>query len=81
MTKGQIRNTAVTNLIIKFMKNNLKMDERTRNCLNITGIYPNDNDDYDILYLKCKSQEDIGTITAHAKNLPKIGQTRMSAPL
>ena len=67
----QIRNTAVTNVIMKFLKLNLKMDERTRNNLNIMEIYPNDNEDFDTLYIKCKNQDDIGCITSHAKNLPK----------
>ena len=56
---------------MKFLKINLKMDEKTRNELNIVEIYPNDNEEFDTLYLRCKNQDDIGIITSHAKNLPK----------
>ena len=49
------------------------MDEKARNELEITAIYPNDDDNHNILYIRCKYQEDISSITALARNLPRDG--------
>ena len=68
---------ATKNTIIRFMKNQLKMDEKTRNSVTIKEIYPSRSETNAIVYIKCQSQEDIATITNHAKNLQKpiIGDT------
>ena len=69
--------TATKNSIIRFMKTNLKMDEKTRNSISIMEIYPSKSETNSIIYIKCKTQDDISIITNHAKNLPKaiIGDT------
>ena len=63
--------TATKNAIIKFMKTKLNMDEKTRNSIDIEEIYPSKSETNAIIYIKCRTQDDIATITAHASNLPK----------
>ena len=61
---------ATKNSIMTFMKKQLKMDEKSRNAVRILKIYPSQNDN-NIIYIKCQSQDDIAMITGSAKNLPR----------
>ena len=73
LNKGQQRIKAVKNSIMRFLKDNLKMDERTRNSIQMQKIYPNDTEDFDTMYVQCKTEEDITLITKNAKNLSREG--------
>ena len=53
------------------MKNNLKIDEATRNKIKIKTIYMNNKDEPDTVYIKCKTKDNIAQLTWRAKNLPK----------
>ena len=61
---------ATKNSIMNFMKKQLKMDEKSRNAVKIIEIYPSQGEN-NIIYIKCKSQDDIAMITASARNLPR----------
>ena len=63
MTEGDLYATATKNVVLKFLKNYLKMSEYHRYNLKIINIFP------DTLYIKCQDQSDISTITSYAKNL------------
>ena len=73
LNKGQLRIKAVKNSIMRFLKDNLNMDEKSRNLVQIQKIYPNDDKDFDTMYVKCQTEEDITSITRNARNLPKTG--------
>ena len=62
---------ATKNAICRFMKEKLKMDEKTRNSVKIVEIFPSRSETSSIIYIKCMSPDDIATITYHAKNLPR----------
>ena len=53
------------------MKENLKIYEKEQNSINIIEIYPSQSQSNSIIYIKCKSKDDIANITAFTKNLPK----------
>ena len=55
--------------MFKYLKYNLKMSKQDRFNLKLKNIFPNRDDDFDILYLRCQDQEDISLITSHAHNL------------
>ena len=38
----------------------MKMDEQNRNAIMIDTIYPNDEKEFDILYIKCKNSDSAG---------------------
>ena len=45
------------------------MDDETRDEINITEIFPSQTEDSDIIYIKCKTTEDISEITSRVRNL------------
>ena len=69
--KSALYETATKNLVDKFMRNKLKMDANTRRLINIVQIYSSQSDNSPTIYIKCKSDEDVSTITSHAHNLPR----------
>ena len=62
---------ATKNSLTRFMKENLKLDERTRNSIKIKEIYPSQSETSNTIYIKCQDTDDIAKITAAAINLPK----------
>ena len=60
---------ATKNSVFRFLKDELQMDEKTRNSLKIQSIYSSKNEGTSILYLQCESQDDIAEITSRAVNL------------
>ena len=69
--KRDLYETATKNLIDKFMKNKLKMDNFDRNQVNIIQIYPSQSDRSPTIYIKCQSEDDISLITSHANTPTK----------
>ena len=69
--KRDLYETATKNLVDKFMKNKLQMDNFSRNQVKIIQIYPSQSDRSPTIYIKCQSEEDISLITSHAHNLPR----------
>ena len=67
--ESQIFAVATKNVVFNFLKNKLKMSEKDRFSLRIQNIFPNRDEDYDTLYLRCKDQSDISLITSHARNI------------
>ena len=63
----KIYNTAAVNLIMKFLKENLKMSEKDRNNLNINSIFQSKKDNPQILYIRCETPDDISLITSHLR--------------
>ena len=61
--------TATKNVIMRFFRDHLKMDDETRNNLEITKIFPSQNKDTNIMYVQCSSTEEIAKITSLAKNI------------
>ena len=69
-TQGNIiRSAATKNAVHRFLKDELLMDEKTRNSLTIQTIYPSKSDNNSIIYIKCEDQDDIAKITSRATNL------------
>ena len=66
-----IMTIATKNGIMRFLKDNLKMNEKERNALKITEIYPSQSETSSIIYIKCESPDDIAIITSYTKNLPR----------
>ena len=69
-TQGHIiRAAAVKNAIHRFLKDELLMDQKSRNSLTINTIYPSKADNSSIIYIQCDDQDDIAKITSNASNL------------
>ena len=68
---SMINAKATKNMVVKFLKINLKLSEYDRNMIEIQQIYPSGSEDSEIIYLKCKSPQDISIITGNAKFLPR----------
>ena len=68
-TKAETRIIATKNIVANFMKNKLHMSEADRKSVKIENIFPGSDEDTEILYIKCKTQDDISKITSHARNL------------
>ena len=76
--RGDLYETATKNLINKFMKNKLQMDNETRRQINIVQIYPSQSDNSPTIYIKCRTEDDISLITSHAHNLPRGDRDTMA---
>ena len=72
----KIRTAAIKNAVFRFLKNELKMDELTRNSLKIQSIYPSQNENSTIYYIQCEEQDDIAQITSRAINLDNASSLR-----
>ena len=69
-TQGHIIKTAaVKNAVHRFLKDELLMDQKSRNSLTINTIYPSKSDNTSIIYIQCDDQDDIAKITSNAPNL------------
>ena len=66
---NKIKSAATKNALFRYFKNELKIDEKTRNSLTIETIFPSKNENSDILYVQCTDQDDIMQITSRAVNL------------
>ena len=62
-------------MVMKFLKNNLKMSEYDKNIIEVIQIYANKSDEPDIIYLKCETPQDTSLVTKNAKNLPQGPKT------
>ena len=69
MKYNDIKTTAIKNLIARFFRDNLKMDDMVRDNLQIEQIFPSRTEESDIMYIKCKTTEDINEITSLVRNL------------
>ena len=72
----KIKSAAIKNAVFRFLKNELKMDELTRNSLKIQSIYPSQNENSTIYYIQCEEQDDIAQITSRAINLDNTSSLR-----
>ena len=55
--KKKVIATATKNVVMRFLRDKLKMDDKTRNNIEITKIYPSQNEDARIMYIQCSSAE------------------------
>ena len=69
--KAALRQTAVKNAIIRFLKEKLKMSQKDRDELNIQKNFPAKRTDSNIYYVQSKYTDDISSITSHVVNLPQ----------
>jgi hypothetical protein len=56
----------------------MKIPREKRDMIKIVDIWNSNKQDWDILYVKMESYEDVATVTSHAKNIDKVaeGQTQ-----
>ena len=67
--RDKIKTAAVKNAIFRFLKEELKMDEKTRNSLKIQKIFPSQNEMSSTYYIQCEDQEEVAKITSRAVNI------------
>ena len=67
--REKIKNAAVKNAIFRFLKEELKMDEKTRNSIKIQKIFPSQNEMSTTYYIQCEDQDEIAKITSRAVNI------------
>ena len=60
---------ATKTIVMKFFRDKLKMDDDTRENLEITKIFPSKNPEARIMYVECSSTDEISKITSLAKNI------------
>ena len=53
MKHNDIKTTAVKNLIARFFRDNLQMDDTVRDNLEIEEIFPSRTENSDIMYIRC----------------------------
>ena len=73
--------TATKNLIMRFFRDHLNMDDDTRNNIEITKIFPSQNPDAKIMYVQCSNTDEIAKITALAKNIQPSNLKETSASI
>ena len=77
--KNEVRITAIKTVVLKFMRDKLKMSEDDRNKVEITKIFQSQSEDSNTIYLRCKTSNDIGIINKHAVNITQ-GNTQAETP-
>ena len=77
--KNEIRITAIKTVVLKFMRDKLKMSEEDRNKVEITKNFQSQSEDSNTVYLRCKTSNDIGIINKHAINISQ-GITQAETP-
>ena len=69
MSKKQLIATATKNLVAKFFRENLKMDNDIRDEIDILEIFPSRTEESNIMYIRCETTDDINEITSRVRNL------------
>ena len=66
-----IQKTAAKNLVTRFLRDKLKIDDSTRNEIQIENLQSSKTENSGIIYIKCATTEDAAIITSYAHNLSK----------
>ena len=72
----KIKTAAVKNAIFRFLKEELKMDQKSRNSLKINKNFPSQNETSGIYYLECEDQDEVAKITSRAVNIDNDNSQR-----
>ena len=73
--------TATKNELQRFFRDKLKMDDSTRNDLQITKIFTSRNPEAKILYVQCENTDEIAKITSLAKNIERTNLKEYEASI
>ena len=72
---------ATKNVIMRYFRDKLKMDDETRNNIEINKIFPSKNPESKIMYIQCTSTDETSKITSLAKNIEHSNLKDQSASI